>query len=83
MIPTPLWLQESPRIWNRIFGNRTKPINVASKARRTLSISALRNYVYKHVYIYFLAVGQARAVGSLESGNLVVYGPLKKILSLI
>ena len=45
-------------------------------ARRTPSISAPRNYVYKHVYIYFLAAGQARAVGSLESGNLMVYGPL-------
>ena len=38
-------------------------------ARRTPSISAPRNYVYKHVYIYFLVAGQARAVGSLESGN--------------
>ena len=46
-------------------------------ARRTPSISAPRNYVYKHVYIYFSAAGQARAVKSLESGNLVVYGPLK------
>ena len=44
---------------------------------RTLSISAPGNYVYRHVYIYFLAAGQARAVGSLESGNLVVYGPLQ------
>ena len=52
------------------------------KARRTPSISAPRNYVYKHVYIYFLAAGQARAVGSLESGNLVVYGPLKKAVQI-
>ena len=50
------------------------------KARRTPSISAPRNYVYKHVYIYFLAARQARAVGSLESGNLVVYGPLLKVV---
>ena len=48
------------------------------KARRTPSISAPRNYVYKHVYIYFLAAGQARAVESLESGNLMVYGPLSQ-----
>ena len=46
------------------------------KAHRTPSISAPRNYVYKQVYIYFSAAGQARAVGSLESGNLMVYGPL-------
>ena len=46
------------------------------KAHRTPSISAARNYVYKHVYIYFLADGQARAVESIESGNLMVYGPL-------
>ena len=46
-------------------------------ARRTPSISAPRNYVYKHVYIYFLAAGQVMAIGSLESGNLMVYGPLK------
>ena len=26
---------------------------------------------------FLLAAGQARAVGSIESGNLVVYGPLK------
>ena len=44
-------------------------------ARRTPSISAPRNYVYKHVYIYFLADRQPRAVGSLESGNFMVYGP--------
>ena len=42
-------------------------------ARRTPSISAPRIYVYKHVYIYFLADGQAWAVESLESGNLMVY----------
>ena len=47
-----------------------------AQARRTPSISASRNYVYKYVYIYFSAAGQARAVGSLESGNLVVYRPL-------
>ena len=45
-------------------------------ARRTPSISAPRNYVYKHVYIYFLAAGQVMAVWSLESGNLMVNGPL-------
>ena len=48
------------------------------EAHRTPSISALRHYVYKYVYIYFLAAGQARAVGSLESGNLMVYGPLSQ-----
>ena len=48
---------------------------MASEARRTPSISAPRNYVYKHVYIYFSAAGQARAVGSIEGGNLV-YGLL-------
>ena len=31
------------------------------EAHRTPSISAPRNYVYKHVYVYFLAVGKARA----------------------
>ena len=45
-------------------------------ARRTPSISTPRNYVYKHVYIYFSAAEQSKAVESLESGNLVVYGPL-------
>ena len=47
------------------------------KARRTPSISAARIYVYKYVYIYFSADGQAWAVESLESGNLMVYGLLK------
>ena len=50
--------------------------DTVGEARRTPSISASRNYVYKHVYFYFSAAWQARAVGSLESGNLVVYGPL-------
>ena len=48
-----------------------------SEARRTPSTSPPRNYVYKHVYIYFSAAGQFMAVGSLESGNLMVYGPLQ------
>ena len=51
-------------------------LKIRAKAHRTPSISAPRNYVYKHVYIYFSAAGQAKAVGSLESGNLMVYGPL-------
>ena len=46
---------------------------LSSEARRTPSISAPRIYVYKHVYIYFLADGQAWAVESLESGSLMVY----------
>ena len=41
----------------------------------------VHNYVYKHVHIYFLAAGQAIAVGSLESGNLVVYRPFGAFLS--
>ena len=52
-------------------------------ARRTPSISAPRNYVYKHVYIYFLAAGEVMAVGSLESGNLMVYGPLTDLRELL
>ena len=60
--------------WRQSFSQALYISN--SIARRTPSISAPENYVYKHVYIYFLAAGQATAVGSLESGNLVVYGPL-------
>ena len=49
-----------------------------TEALRTPSISAEWIYVYKHVYIYFLADGQAWAVESLESGNLMVYWPLQR-----
>ena len=54
------------------------PHRIPSQARRKPSLSAPWNYVYKHVYIYFLADRQAKAVGSLESGNLMVYGPLHR-----
>ena len=41
------------------------------------SIHSTENFVYKHVDIYFLAGGQARAVEWLESGNLPVCSPLE------
>ena len=42
------------------------------------SIHSTGNFVYKHVYINFLAGGQARAVEWMESGNLPVCSPLQR-----
>ena len=66
----------------KIFVDSHPPSSDQGKARRTPSISAATNYVYKCVYIYFSADGQARAVViSKQSGDLMVYKPLKDPLT--
>ena len=75
---SPLALMEhvSLNLARILFARPCRGIQGISQARCTPSVSAARNYVYKYVYNYFSAAGQVRAVGSPESGNFVVYGPL-------
>ena len=83
LLPSPACLPKSKckHACKQNFEEQKVMVYDGLEARRTPSTSPPRNYVYKHVYIYFSAAGQVMAVGSLESGNLMVYGPLQWCLA--